>query len=76
MLNYRRSTGDDVMETVWDGIEIVSSQDSTHYPLTLSVDDLGIGLALTAQMSYGELNRRANQLAHRLIGLGVGPEAR
>ncbi|MEO3961311.1 hypothetical protein, partial [Chromobacterium piscinae] len=49
LLNYRRSTGDDVMETVWDGIEIVSSQDSTHYPLTLSVDDLGIGLALTAQ---------------------------
>jgi amino acid adenylation domain-containing protein len=28
------------------------------------------------QVNYGELNRRANQLAHSLIGLGVKPEVR
>ncbi len=28
----------------------------------------------TEQLTYGELNRRANQLAHRLRALGVGPE--
>jgi len=29
-----------------------------------------------AVLTYGELNRRANQLAHYLSGLGVGPDAR
>ncbi len=29
----------------------------------------------TARLTYGELNHRANQLAHRLRALGVGPEA-
>jgi non-ribosomal peptide synthetase component F len=27
-------------------------------------------------LSYGELNRRANQLAHHLIGLGIRPDDR
>ncbi|MCI0365159.1 MAG: AMP-binding protein, partial [Phycisphaerales bacterium] len=30
--------------------------------------------ARETQLSYRELNRRANQLAHYLIGLGVGPD--
>jgi amino acid adenylation domain-containing protein len=28
------------------------------------------------QISYGELNRRANRLAHRFVRIGVGPETR
>ena len=40
-------------------------------------DGAAIALQSGAQtLSYAELNRRANRLAHRLIGLGVGPDRR
>ncbi|MFN5017161.1 MAG: AMP-binding protein, partial [Bradyrhizobium sp.] len=34
----------------WEGIEFLHAEERTNYPLTLSVDDLGVGFALTAQV--------------------------
>src|SRR5262245_52915737 len=166
LLNYRhneRARGAGRTQAGGRGIEILASEEWTNYPLSLSVDDLGEGVRLTAHaqrpieaervcgyvhkaleelvsaleqapqraiceldvlpaaereqlvvewnateveypedrsihglfeeqaagaphavavvdgersLSYAELNHRANQLAHRLQELGVGPEAR
>ncbi|MGF6293123.1 amino acid adenylation domain-containing protein [Paraburkholderia youngii] len=55
LLNYRHNTlaalqgavGDDVL----DGIEWLGAQERTNYPLSLSVEDCGQALGLTAQVS-------------------------
>jgi amino acid adenylation domain-containing protein len=165
LLNYRYSLQEGAAraQPAWKGIEFLSGEERTTYPLTLSVDDLGKGFILTAQvqpkigaaricsfvemaltnlagaleeapetpvrrlevlpeaernrvleewnateaaypqdkcvhelfeaqaertpgavaaeledrqLSYGELNKRANQLAHYLRGLGMKPNGR
>ncbi|AZE60746.1 non-ribosomal peptide synthase/polyketide synthase [Pseudomonas synxantha] len=68
--------------------QMVSTWNTTHtaYPLEYSVQQLiEAQVAATPeapalvfgeqQLSYDQLNRRANQLAHKLIELGVGPDA-
>ena len=165
LLNYRYSPPEDDTgaQPAWEGIEALGGEERTNYPLTLSVDDLGEGFVLVAQvqqetgaericefmctalahlaealerapdramrslevlpeaerdrilvewnateaeypsdkcvhelfeaqaektpeavavefederLTYGELNARANRLAHHLIGLGVKPDDR
>ncbi|MDC8759689.1 non-ribosomal peptide synthetase [Janthinobacterium fluminis] len=163
LLNYRYvPKAAEGAAAIWEGMDILGSEERTNYPLTLSVDDLGEDFALVAQVTksigarrlcgymheavsgvvaaladrprqlvcelgimaeaerqqlrqasmnpqhypdalpvhslierqaartpdatallfgdaeiaYAELNRRANRLAHRLIGMGVKPETK
>src|SRR5262249_15575744 len=55
LLNYRHSAHALEREAVdakrtWDGITGLFGEERTNYPLTLSVDDLGLGFRLTAQI--------------------------
>jgi len=50
LLNYRHSMPNP--EAQWEsaqGLRLITIQDRTNYPITLSVDDLGEGLSLSAQ---------------------------
>jgi arthrofactin-type cyclic lipopeptide synthetase B len=52
LLNYRHSAPDEApgdSPFAAHGIEILSSQERSNYPLVLNVDDLGTGFALTVQ---------------------------
>ena len=52
LLNYRHSAADEApgdSPFAAHGIEILSSQERSNYPLVLNVDDLGTGFALTVQ---------------------------
>ena len=51
LLNYRHSVLGETTpaeQATWEGITQISGEERSNYPLTLSVDDLGSGFALTA----------------------------
>ncbi|MFJ2280676.1 amino acid adenylation domain-containing protein [Pseudomonas sp. NPDC087803] len=51
MLNYRHSVSEEQLQAnrlAWQGIENLSSEERTNYPLSFNVDDLGQGFDLTA----------------------------
>jgi amino acid adenylation domain-containing protein len=52
LLNYRHSGASSAMFD-WEGMRILSSEERTNYPITLSVNDLGEGFSLTAQCVEG-----------------------
>ncbi|RML73875.1 amino acid adenylation domain-containing protein, partial [Pseudomonas syringae] len=56
LLNYRHSAEPQVSDQgdrAWGGIEVLGWNERTNYPLTLAVDDLGEGFALTVQATAG-----------------------
>ncbi len=65
LLNYRygrvaRSGAD--QQRAWEGMKVLSEQERTNYPVSLSVGDLGEGFGLTAQV-------RAEESAQRICAL-------
>ncbi|CAM3324100.1 non-ribosomal peptide synthetase [Xenorhabdus nematophila] len=52
LLNYRHSRPD-VLNLSSEGVRLLSAQERTNYPLTLSVDDLGDGFNIVAQSVSG-----------------------
>ncbi|CAG0965734.1 hypothetical protein PLCT2_01023, partial [Planctomycetaceae bacterium] len=55
LLNYRHSvptlpTSELSIGQLWQGVQVLSGEERTNYPVTLSIDDLGEGFALTAQV--------------------------
>ena len=68
MLNYRHTAEEIANDTALDtGIEVISAQERTNYPLAVSVDDLGEGFAITAQIklqTQDDASRVARYLAH------------
>ena len=56
LLNYRHSAGavktpSAEAKQAWEGIRRLRGEERTNYPVTLSVDDLGEGFMLTAQVA-------------------------
>ncbi|OTA16364.1 Amino acid adenylation [Xenorhabdus beddingii] len=51
LLNYRHSQVNDAnaVNPIWSGMRVIATRERTHYPVTLSVDDLGVGFHLSAQ---------------------------
>ncbi|MGV7960807.1 amino acid adenylation domain-containing protein [Photorhabdus tasmaniensis] len=50
LLNYRHNALPDTSDELISGIEFISGQERTNYPLALSVEDFGGSLGLTAQV--------------------------
>ncbi|MGY0554054.1 amino acid adenylation domain-containing protein [Vreelandella sp. 2A-K22] len=53
LLNYRYSAPqqEGSIAHTWEGMEVLSGQERTNYPITMSVDDLGNGFQLVGQVS-------------------------
>ncbi|MBD2819370.1 amino acid adenylation domain-containing protein [Xenorhabdus sp. 42] len=51
LLNYRHNVGSATSNEIMSGVEFLGAQERTNYPFTLSVEDFGDALGLTAQIA-------------------------
>ncbi|WP_445374214.1 amino acid adenylation domain-containing protein [Photorhabdus tasmaniensis] len=51
LLNYRHNALPTASNEIMDGVEFLGAQERTNYPFTLSVEDFGEALGLTAQIA-------------------------
>ena len=66
LLNYRHFSPESVGR-VLDGMEVLGGQERTNYPLTLSVNDLGEDLSLSAQVDGSLGAQRTCEYMHRAL---------
>ena len=71
LLNYRHSSIQArSAETIraWEGIAWLHSEERTNYPIALSVDDLGAGFGLTAQVQASIGAKRICEFMRKVLG--------
>ncbi|WXG19664.1 non-ribosomal peptide synthase/polyketide synthase [Xenorhabdus griffiniae] len=72
LLNYRHGQSAETggLDTLWAGIRTLAAEERTNYPVTLSVDDLGVNFQLIAQTVAGiDPTRVTNYLVTAISGL-------
>ena len=71
LLNYRHSAGAGASQAgdapAWDGVTMLGAEERTNYPVTLSVDDLGEGFAMTAQVAAPVDAQRVCDYMHSVL---------
>ena len=70
VLNYRYSrtpSFEEVDGRNWHGMQVLRSQERSNYPIALSVDDLGEGFRLTAQVRAALAPERLCQFMQRAL---------
>ena len=77
LLNYRHSAGNGQARSeekarAWEGIKGLYGEERTNYPVTLSVDDLGEGFWMRAQVDASVDAKRVCQYMHMALESLVG----
>ena len=72
LLNYRhglhvRTDSASATQKAWEGVTMLSAEEHTNYPLTLSIDDLGEGFVLTAEVSAPLQAQRICMYMHTVL---------